>query len=252
MCKKKIDPVFILVKPQMGENIGASARAMLNFGFKNMRLVSPRDGWPNPRADALASGAGRVLLNASCHQTTIDACSDLTYIFATTARNRDLTKKIRSPRKAARFIKKLLDKGERVGILFGSERAGLENSDIVKARSIISIPVNISFSSINLSQSVIVLAYELFLRGVSSHAKSTTISSKENFASIIEIETLQRSLESQLDASGYFWPEEKKNSLVENLRNLIGRLPLTSSDIRTLHGMFKTLHTKSKKLNQDP
>ena len=243
--------MFILVRPQLGENIGASARAMLNFDLECMRIVSPRDGWPNSRADALASGAGRVLSNACLFESTTEACLDLTYIFATTARSRGLTKDIFSPRKAGKLINKLVAKGERVGILFGSERAGLENSDIVKARAIISVPVNENFSSINLSQSVMVVAYEIFVNKLIQISDNKHKKDFQAHASGIELKGLQRLLESQLDSSGYFWPEEKRKSLTENLRNLLGRLPLKSSDIRTLHGIFKILYNKSKKLNAD-
>ena len=138
-------PTFVLVRPQMGENIGAAARAMWNFGLDRMRMVDPRDGWPNPRAVALASGAGRVLDTAGQHATTPDAVADCTFVFATTARSRDLTKPVFSPEGAMQKAREMIAGGGKVAVLFGPERAGLENDDIARANAIISVPVNPDF-----------------------------------------------------------------------------------------------------------
>ena len=135
-------PVFVLVQPQMGENIGAAARAMWNFGLHAMRLVAPRDGWPNPRAEAMASGAGHVLDAARLHGSTAEACADLGFVFATTARDRALTKRVLSPEHAMAEARAMAAAGERVGVLFGPERAGLETADVVRANAVISVPTN--------------------------------------------------------------------------------------------------------------
>ncbi|MCE8459164.1 RNA methyltransferase, partial [Rhodovulum sulfidophilum] len=153
-------PVFVLVRPQMGENIGAAARAMWNFGLDRMRLVAPRDGWPNPRAVALASGAGRLLDNAGIHATTAEAVADCDYVFATTARPRGLTKPVVTPEQAMTETRALLAEGRRVAVLFGPERAGLENDDIARANAIVNVPVNPDFASLNLGQCVLLSAYE--------------------------------------------------------------------------------------------
>ena len=153
-------PAFVLVAPQMGENIGAAARAMWNFSLDRMRLVAPRDGWPNPRAEAMASGAGRVLDRAALAATTAEACADLTYVFATTARDRAMTKLVLTPEAAMREARAMTAAGERVGVLFGPERAGLETADIVRANAVISVPVNPAYGSLNLAQCVLLIAYE--------------------------------------------------------------------------------------------
>ena len=147
-----IQPAFVLVRPQMGENIGGAARAMWNFGLDRMRIVAPRDGWPNPRAVAMASGAGRLLDEAGLFDTTAEAVGDAAYVYATTARPRDLTKPVFTPEAAMRDARERIGRGERVAVLFGPERAGLENDDIARANAIISVPVNPDFASLNLAQ----------------------------------------------------------------------------------------------------
>ncbi|MCK5499704.1 MAG: RNA methyltransferase, partial [Tritonibacter mobilis] len=153
-------PHFVLVRPQMGENIGGAARAMWNFGLDRMRIVAPRDGWPNQKAVAMASGAGRLLDEAQLAQDLPEALADCTYVFATTARPRELTKPVFSPEGAMKKAAELLRQGEKVAVLFGPERAGLENDDIAKANAIITVPVNPEFASLNLAQCVLLTAYE--------------------------------------------------------------------------------------------
>ncbi|MGB3148857.1 MAG: RNA methyltransferase, partial [Paracoccaceae bacterium] len=161
-----LEPTFILVRPQMGENIGAAARAMLNFGLSHMRLVDPRDGWPNPRAVSMASGAaGRVLDYAGVFPSVPAAIGDCAYVFATTARGRDLTKPVMTPERAMEHARALSAGGQKVAFLFGPERAGLENEDIVRANAIISVPVNPDFPSLNLGQAVLLCAYEWCRQG---------------------------------------------------------------------------------------
>ena len=239
-------PAVILVRPQLGENIGAVARAMLNFGWSDLRIVCPRDGWPNQSAVATASGAGSVLDNAKICESTEEACIDLNYVFATTARNRDLSKEICSPERAMEKSIMLVASGQRVGLLFGPERAGLENSDIYLAQEIVSFPINPNFSSLNLAQCVILIAYEWFKTN-SSKKSSNMPEEKICYASRIEVEYLRLALLKSLHLVNYFWPESKKESLTQNLNNLLGRLPLTSSDVRTLHGIIKALIKPSAK-----
>ena len=233
-------PAVILVRPQLGENIGAVARAMLNFGWSDLRIVSPRDGWPNQSAVATAAGAGVILDNAKIYESTEEACVELKYVFATTARSRDLSKEICSPERAMAKSIMLIKSGQRVGVMFGPERAGLENSDIYLAQKIVSFPISPNFSSLNLAQCVILMAYEWFKTNSSKDSFSRP-EEKIYYASRIEVEHLRLALLKNLHSVNYFWPESKKKSLTQNLNNLLGRLPLTSADVRTLHGVIKAL-----------
>ncbi len=240
----KFAPSVILIRPQLGENIGAVARAMLNFGWTDLRLVAPRDGWPNDNAVAVASGAGVILDNTKLFLKTESACADLNFVFAATARSRDLTKDVCVPDKAMSDSTNLIGSGQNVGVMFGPERSGLSNADICLANKIISIPVNSDFSSLNLAQSVAVVAYEWF-KLASLENPESSIEEVISFASRLEIQHLIESLVEKLHSSNYFWPEERVISLKDNLTNLIGRLPLTSADVKTVHGVLKAL-TKDK------
>lgn len=239
-------PAFILVNPQMGENIGGAARAMWNFGVDRMRLVKPRDGWPNQKANAMASGAGRVLDQVRVTETTAEAVADLNFVFATTARSRDLTKDVMTPERGMAHARALIGQGQKVGVLFGPERAGLQNDDIVHANALISIPVNPAFASLNLAQCVLLTAYE-WRRQVDEKPAEVTAMAGTRFAEAIEVQKLSEKLESRLDVIGFFWPEQKRVSMVENIWNMLSRLPLTDADVRTLHGIFKALATKGPK-----
>ncbi len=232
-------PAIILVKPQMGENIGAAARAMWNFGLDRMRLVAPRDGWPNPKAVAMASGAARVLDQIQLSETTAEATRDFNYIFATTARRRDLTKVVMTPERAMEKAHALIAGGQKVGILFGPERAGLANEDIVQANAFISVPVNPAFASLNLAQSVLLLAYEW--RRLAGAAPERLDMGKTRFAEAGEVQAFMRHLEQRLDDVGFFFPLDKRASMLENLNNMFSRLPLTDADVRTLHGVIKAI-----------
>lgn len=233
-------PAFILVRPQMGENIGGAARAMWNFGLDRMRLVAPRDGWPNPAAVAMASGAGRVLDAVQEVSTTGEALADLNYVFATTARNRDLTKPIMSPERAMAHAREMIASGQKVGFMFGPERAGLLNDDLVMADALVSIPVNPAFASLNLAQSVLLLAYEWRRTGGDTPAEVLELG-KARFATNVERQKLNEQLEKRLNDAGFFWPQEKRVSMVENLRNMLSRMPLSDADIRLMHGVIKAL-----------
>lgn len=231
-------PVLVLVRPQMGENIGAAARGMWNFGLDRLRITSPRDGWPNPRAVAMSSGAANVIDHVQVHENTVDALHDLNFVYATTARNRDLTKAVFTPEEAMRDAHARIAQGQKVGVLFGPERAGLENADLVHAGALISVPVNPAFASLNLAQCVLLMAYE-WRRQSGEELPEREL--KAHPAEGHEIKALLDKLEGRLEVSNYFWPVEKTESMRENLRNLISRMELTDADIRTLHGVFRAL-----------
>jgi len=233
-------PAMILVRPQMGENIGAAARAMWNFGLDRMRVVEPRDGWPNERAVAMASGAGRLLDQAGLFDDVPAAIADCNYVFATTARHRGLTKPIMTPERAMEHARALIGEGQKVAVLFGPERAGLENDDVARANAAISVPVNPDFSSLNLGQSVLLLAYE-WHRQLAEAAPEVMEMAKTEFAPGIEIEKLGDHFEERLEQAGFFFPDTKAEGMRVNLRNMWARLPLTRADVQTLHGMLRQL-----------
>ena len=243
---KNKHPCFILVRPQMDENIGAAARAMWNFGLERMRVVSPRDGWPNQKAVAMASGAGRLLDEALIFPTFEEAIADQNFVFATTARPRDLIKPIYSPKDAIRLAVSKMSEGQNVGFIFGPERSGLENSDIVKANAIISVPVNDHFPSLNLAQCVLVLAYEWMLNLNNSDIDSST-SDQSNVVSNMQVEKLCNYFEENLEEVGFFYPEDKAESMKTNFRNMWSRMPLTNSDVQIFYGMLRQLIRANKK-----
>ena len=229
-------PAIVLVRPQMGENIGAAARASLNFGLDRMRLVAPRDSWPNPKAVAMASGAGRVLDRAGVFDTLADALADCDYVYATTARGRELAKPVLSPERAMEQARALVAAGKTVAVMFGPERAGLENEDIARANAIVTFPVNPAFFSLNLAQSVLLLAYEWRRQGgdVAHQVLANT-----EFASGIEVEKLADHWEAELERAGFFFPETKASGMRLVLRNMWSRLGLTKSDVQRFHGMLR-------------
>ena len=233
-------PTFILTRPQMGENIGAAARAMLNFGLDRMRIVGPRDGWPNPAAAAMASGAGRVLDAATLHADLPDALADCTFVYATTARSRDLTNPIMSPEAAMRDAAARIAAGGHVAVMFGPERAGLENDDIARANALISVPVNPEYPSLNLAQCVLLVAYE-WMRASDDVIQLRTELAGTDWATGDEVEHLARHFEERLDDAGFFFPLHKSQSMRLNLRNMWSRMPLTRVDVQTLHGMLRQM-----------
>lgn len=233
-------PAIVLVRPQMGENIGAAARAMLNFGLDHMRLVAPRDGWPNPAARAMASGAGRVLDGAVLADDLPTAVADADFVLATTARDRDLTKPVYTPEAAMRVSAQKIALGQKVAVLFGPERAGLENDDISRANAIISVPVNPEYASLNLAQCVLIVGYEWMRQ----HAEIAPVEDRlagTEWASQQEVEHLARHFEEMLDEAGFFFPAHKVTSMKLNLRNMWSRLPLTRVDVQTFHGMLRQM-----------
>lgn len=240
-----IPPAFILVRPQMGENIGAAARAMLNFGLERMRIVAPRDGWPNSAAVALASGAGRVLDQAGLFPDVKAAIADCDFVFATTARGRELTKPVYSPEAAMDHARALIAAGKKVGVMFGPERAGLENEDVVLANAIVTVPVNPEFASLNLAQCVLLMGYEWRRQTELSQAVVMEMGRTE-FASALEVEKLGDHFEERLEAAGFFFPEAKVAGMKASLRNMWSRLGLTRAEVQTFHGMLRQIAYKLK------
>lgn len=233
-------PAFVLIRPQMGENIGAAARAMWNFGLDRMRVVDPRDGWPNPNAVAMASGAGRLLDEAQVYSDTAAAIADCSYVYATTARPRGLTKPVMTPEAAMAEAASKIAAGEKVAVMFGPERAGMENDDIARANAIISVPVNPEFASLNLAQCVLLNAYQWRL--ATSQVEAVRLDGhRTEWAEQIEVEKLSEHYEGRLSEAGFFYPEDKAEHMKTNLRNLWSRMPLTRADVQILHGVLRQM-----------
>jgi len=230
-------PAVILVEPQLGDNIGAVARAMANFGLSRLRLVKPRDGWPNPRAWLAASGADRILDEAQLHDTLESAIADLNYVLATTARAHDQAKPVVGPEEAARLMAPRVAAGEAVGLLFGRERYGLENTEVALADVILTLPVNPAFASLNLGQAVVIVAYEWF-KLVSRSALPFAMPRKSPPATREQLLAFFHDLERELEKVEFFRPAEKRQTMTINLRNIFHRMTPTQQDIRTLHGVF--------------
>jgi len=233
-------PAFVLIRPQMGENIGAAARAMWNFGLDRMRIVAPRDGWPNPAAVAMASGAGRLLDEAELSEDVAGALSDRTYVYATTARPRELTKPVFSPEAAMKDAAERIARGEKVAVMFGPERSGMENADIAHANAIITVPVNPDFPSLNLAQCVLLTGYEWRrtqedVVDVVVHGQTTMPADQK------DVEALARHYEDRLEDAGFFYPDHKAENMKINLRNLWSRMPMTRADVQMLHGILRQL-----------
>ncbi len=233
-------PAFILVAPQLGENIGAACRAMWNFGLADLRLVAPRDGWPNPDAVAMASGATRVLDGARVYPTTAEAAAEIATLYATTARERDMTKRVLTPREAVAEMLAKRAAGDTVGVLFGRERTGLENDDVARANAIVSVPANPAFASLNLAQCVLLMAYEWREAAVAAPPPPAPEPGREP-ATREAVDLLYEKLEALLDDANYFWPEHKRAAMTQSLRNFLSRAPMTDQDARMLHGVFRTL-----------
>ena len=233
-------PAVILVAPQLGENIGTAARAMLNFGLTDLRIVRPRDGWPNERARAAASGADIVIDNVQLFDRTADAVAGLDYVVATTARARDMVKPIFTPETAAARMREAFAGGGRAGLLFGPERTGLENDDLALADALMMVPVNPAFASLNLAQCVLLMSYEWHKAGDTTVAErieyqQTRPANKEELLGFFE------HLEGELDRFGFLKPPEKRPSMVRNLRNMFQRAGLTEQEVRTLRGVVAAL-----------
>ena len=226
-------PAILLVRPQLGENIGMAARAMLNCGLDELRLVAPRDGWPNPAAQAAAAGADAVLDKACVFDTAADAVADLQLVLATTARRRDVEKPVRDPHGAARLLR---DSGARTGVLFGPERSGLDNDEVGLAAGIIEAPLNPDFPSLNLAQAVFLVAWEWRMAGPPPVPPPPS-----ELASAEAFEGFWQHLDGALDAAGYYREPKLKPTVQRNLRAIFARAGLTGQEIRTLRGVIARL-----------
>ncbi len=242
MHKERKAPVLILSQPQMGENIGSAARVMRNFGFRELRLVSPRDGWPNEKASALAAGAFAKLAPVRVFSTTSAAISDLHMVFAVTARMRDMEKPVFSPLQAMPKLAEVLTNNGRAGLLFGPEASGLENEEIARCDGIITYPVAADFCSLNLAQAVAVAAYAWRAFITQKMPTEPEVRPDENpLASKLEIDNMLEHLQSELSAAGFFFPVEKTTVMMQNLQNLFSRSSLSAQEVRTLRGVIKAL-----------
>jgi len=233
-------PVVILVEPQMGENIGAAARAMANFGLSRLRLVKPRQAWPNDKAHMMAAGADRVLDSAVLYDDLPSAIADCTFLLATTARSHDQAKPVIGPADAAAAMAPRVAAGETVGILFGRERNGLENDEVALADCIVTLPVNPAFASLNLAQAVIIVAYEWF-KLQSSGALPFAMPLKSPPAGKQQLLAFFAAIERELEKVEFFRPPDKRETMQINLRNIFTRMAPTQQDIQTLHGVVMSI-----------
>ncbi|MDX2233426.1 MAG: RNA methyltransferase [Hyphomonadaceae bacterium] len=234
-------PAICLVRPQMGENIGAVARVMLNFGLTGLRLVEPRDRWPNPKAFAVASGADQVLHDARLEWTLEDAIADATLVVAATARPRHMEKPVWGPRACAANLTAAIAAGEKPVILFGAEAMGLLSEDIARAEAIVTLPVNPGFASVNLATSVAIMAFALGEARQGADAPPWFVDSRDPPATHAELEGFFGHLEVELDHGRFFHPEDKAPLVRQNLRNLFLKARLTGQEVRTLRGVVKAL-----------
>lgn len=235
--ERDMAPAFILVRPQLGMNIGMAARAMANFGCDDLRLVAPRDGWPNPEAGPAAAGADQLLENASVAGDLTQALADCHLSFATTIRPRDMAKPVITPRQAAAAIRSAAARGLKSAILFGPERAGLTVDDIVPVNAIVTAPVNPGFGSLNLAQAVLLLAYEWFqAEAPQQPAQPTHVP-----APYAELAGLVEHLNWTLDAAGYFHIPDRTPATKRTLAQMLGRPGFSSEEVRTLRGVIRAL-----------
>ena len=233
---------FILVNPQLGENIGACARALKNFGFSNLNIVSPRDSWPNTKARMTSVGAYNIIQKAKIYNNVSDAVQKFDLVFASTARKRDVNKKHISIINFVKILSK--HKKSNIGIMFGPEASGLSNHDLSLSNFIIQIPTSSKLTSLNLSHAVIVICYEIYRSFNFSKFKKEKILSK--LASKNSIKNLIKFLEKMLDRKKFFKPPEKKKSMILNINNVFGRLELSDKEIRILFSIFSSLSKKDR------
>jgi tRNA/rRNA methyltransferase len=255
-------PAIVLVEPQLGENIGFAIRAMANFGLRDLRLVAPRDGWPNEKAQKASAGADSVV-DVLVYEDLAPAIGELNYVLATTARPRDMVKPVYAPDSAAQELRTRIQSGQRCGILFGPERTGLGNDQISLADAIVTAPVGPDFASISLPQTVLLMAYEWLKHQGEDHdlgritafdgpasegltMRDTRPATREELLGFFE------HLERELDCSGFLRPPEKRASMVRNLRNMFHRLGATEQDVRTLRGIVSSLVRSHEKGGREP
>jgi TrmH family RNA methyltransferase len=232
--------VVVLVRPQLADNIGACARAMANGGLFHLRLVAPRDGWPQEKAWRTASGADRLLDAATVHATVGDAVADLHHVFATCPRPRHIVKPVLTARGAAAELRVIADRGLRAGLLFGPERAGLDNDDMAQADTLVRFPLNPDFMSLNLAQAVIVMAYEWWTAADGTPPRSL-VTHESPVATKATLDNFLVHLVDQLDACGFLRNLPKRPGMIRNLRHLFQRGEVTDQELRTLHGVVTEL-----------
>jgi tRNA/rRNA methyltransferase len=233
-------PVIVLVEPQLGENIGTAARAMANFGLTRLRLVKPRDGWPNVHARRAASGADMVLDSAELFDSLEAAIADCSFVLATTARAHDQAKPVVGPAEAAVEMAARRAEGETVAVLFGRERWGLENDEVGLADRIVTFPVNPAFASLNLAQAVLIVGYEWF-KHASGEALPFTMPQRSPSAAREQLFAFFASLDRELEKVEFFRPPEKRATMTINLRNIVTRMAPSQQDIQTLHGVLMAI-----------
>lgn len=242
MTEAVTTPAIVLVSSQMGENIGAAARAMLNCGLTDLRLVDPRDGWPNVKAERAAVGAFELMPPVKIFAKTEEALADLTYVYATTARDRDMVKPIVTARRAGEEAREHIATGGKVGFMFGAERMGLLNDDVALANALVTVPLNPAFTSLNLAQAVLLIGYEWYQSGDATPPTQLELNNglpatKDQLYAFFE------HFERELDACGFLRNEDARPTMVRNLRNMWARAQLTEQEVRTMHGVVKELAT---------
>lgn len=242
----KSGPKIILVAPQLDQNLGKVARAMLNFGLWDLRLVSPQCDWLSKSARALSAGADGVLEQAKVYPSLEEATADLGYVLATTVRPRDMIKEVYTPRQALVASQEAIDRGQGIGYVFGPEKCGLDNRDIALCNAIVTVPLNPAFSSLNLAQAVVIMAYEWYqTQGGSSSETSPVskpkLSDTDPLATKEEIHGLVIHLDDELKKAGYYRTAHKRPLMLQNLSNLFHRFSMTRQEVRTLRGVVSTL-----------
>jgi tRNA/rRNA methyltransferase len=233
-------PVVILVRPQLADNVGACARAMANGGLFHMRLVAPRDGWPQEKAWRTASGADRILDGLTVHETVADATADLHHVFATCPRPRHIVKPVLTARGAAAELREIDARGLRAGLLFGPERAGLDNDDMAASDALVRYPLNPAFMSLNLAQAVMVMAYEWWTAGDDTPVRAL-VTNKTTVATKGKLDGFLAHLVDELDACGFLRNLPKRPGMVRNIRHFFQRGEVTEQELRTLHGVVTEL-----------
>jgi tRNA/rRNA methyltransferase len=233
-------PVIILVEPQLGENIGATARAMANFGLSRLRLVAPRQPWPNDKARMMAAGADAILDSAELYDSLSAAIADCTFVLAATARAHDQAKPVVGAAEATALLAPRVASGETVAVVFGRERNGLENDEIALADYILTLPVNPAFASLNLGQAVVIVGYEWF-KAATGGALPFAMPQKSAAAPKEQLLSFFASLERELEKVEFFRPPDKRDTMQINLRNIFTRMAPTRQDIQTLHGVLTAI-----------
>ena len=234
-------PVVILVRPQLGENIGAAARAMMNCGLHDLRLVAPRDGWPNPAALPMAAGGAQIIENATVYDDVGAAAHDLNFLAALSARRRDMPVRSSDPRGVTTEV---LTYGSRAGLMFGPEKSGLDNEEVVRADCLVTAELNPNYPSLNLAQAVLMMAWEWRVAALSTTQSTTPgdgVVAEDDRATILERDRFHDRLEAELDEGGFFISPEMAPAVKRNLRALFARAAPSSQEISTLHGVIQAL-----------